>query len=274
MVQWNLSEIGERLGQSLATFLAGINKILILNDDGDLGTADYLDTTSAINRVWMQDNSGFILATYEEALELILGEALEDGSTLGVTATALIQRTVAEQVANLLPSLIGSFAFPVYADSFRARDTNGATSGEDETATNKIMRFWYAFDKDADEHVNFPFYFPPAYSGGDITAIFLWSHPAATVFDHAWAIRIGSIGNNETMDVTLGTPVVVSDTGGTTGRLYISAATAAITPSGTPAGGELAWVEVFRDVSADTGDTDGNLHAVVLMVPMSNIKDA
>ena len=79
---------------------------------------------------------------------------------------------------------------------------------------------------------------------------------AATTSDFAvvWGIEGRCYANDAALDQAVGTAVTVTDTGGTTTDLYISAATGAITWAGSPAAGQLINLTVFRK-AADGSDT-------------------
>ena len=110
------------------------------------------------------------------------------------------------------------------------------------------------FDKDTEEHADFTFALPSDYDGGTMTAKFFWLHAAAvTNFGVVWGIEGRVFGNDDALDQAVGTAQTVTDTGGTTSDLYISDATAAITWAGTPAGGKLINLTVYRK-AADGSD--------------------
>lgn len=146
-----------------------------------------------------------------------------------------------------------------------SRTTTGAEAATTELATNDVMLETMNFDTAADEHVQFSFTMPKNWNAGTVSAVFYWSHPStATNFGVAWAIQAVAFANDDALDTAFGTAVVTTDTGGTTDDLYISAESAAVTIAGTPAAEEMAYFQVYRDVS-DAGDdlaVDARLHGV------------
>lgn len=145
--------------------------------------------------------------------------------------------------------------------------TSGAAAATKvESSTNKQNMYVVDFDASTDERAEWTFVMPDNYDGGTITAKFYWQ-TTATSGDVIWAIQGRSYGDAETIDQAYGTAVTVTDTAsGTAAQNLISAATAAITLSGTPAGGELVQIRAYRDADAggDTMSADARLIGVKL----------
>jgi hypothetical protein len=108
---------------------------------------------------------------------------------------------------------------------------------------------------------------PANWNLGTITATIIWAHPATTT---NFTVRFGCsarvVRDDDAIDAAFGTPQVILDTGGTTGDVYKSSATPAITPSGTAGAGCAMWIQVFREGSHgdDTMAVDANVIAVVI----------
>lgn len=150
---------------------------------------------------------------------------------------------------------IGQHTIGVPASSMTPATTSGAAPGTTETTTNKVMYKTLDFDASTEEFAQFGVQMPKGWNEGTLIAQFVWTHGATTTnFGVAWGIEAVAIGNDDATDAAWGTEVVVADTGGTTGDLYISDETAAITVGGSP--GSEEWV-VFRvtRVVGNAGDT-------------------
>ena len=156
--------------------------------------------------------------------------------------------------------LLGSSMFP--------RITTPSTySGTVEMTTNPRD---YQFMDFADgsalvAQINFPM--PADYNGGTVTAKFYWTANSASANSVVWFIQGVAIGDNETLDTTSGTAQSVTDAHNATAyKLNISAATSAITISGTPAAGELVNWQIYRDPAnaSDTLAATARLLAVVI----------
>jgi hypothetical protein len=107
---------------------------------------------------------------------------------------------------------------------------------------------------------------PSDWNAGTVTAVFYWMHPATTTnFGVMWQIAGRSYADDDALDQAMGTLQEVSDTGGTTTDLYVTAATPAITIIGAGAS-ELVQFRVNRDPvdAADTLAVDAKLLGVMI----------
>lgn len=147
--------------------------------------------------------------------------------------------------------------------------TSGCAALADlEMGTNKQVISTLDFDTTTQEYAQSRlFAMPSDYAGGTFTAKALWAHPATTTnFGVAWQFELVAYINDGALDASWGTAVVVTDTGGTTSDFYVTDASAAITPAGSPAGGCGMLVRVSRKVAdaADTMAVDAKLLGVQL----------
>jgi hypothetical protein len=175
-----------------------------------------------------------------EAIETALGA---NAATVLATALAAAKTGVAAQMF-----LSAGAAVP--------KTTAGcAAAAQTELSTNKQNFLTLDFDTTTEEHADFTFAMPSDYGGGTMTAQVFWTHAATTCdFGVTWGIAGRCYANDAALDQAPGTEVLVSDVGGTTTDMYISAATAAITWAGTPAAGQLINLTIARK-TADAGDT-------------------
>jgi hypothetical protein len=155
--------------------------------------------------------------------------------------------------------------------------TNGAAASSEELATNDVMIAYLEFDAATAEAAQFAIPMPKGWNEGTVTARFFWKHPATTTnFGVVWGIRANAVSNDDALDASWGTAVTVTDTGGTTGDLYVSDETAALTIGGTPAEGDLVIFEVYR-VAGDGSDTmavDAHLIAAHIYYTINAATDA
>lgn len=137
-----------------------------------------------------------------------------------------------------------------------ASATNGcAANTKVEFGTNKVNVYTLDFDSSADEFAEWSIWMPDDWSGGTLTAKFLWTASSGSG-DVIWGIQGRSFANDEAIDQAWGSAQTVTDTLLATGDIHITSATAAITLAGTPAGGEFVQFRVYRDADAG-GDTLG-----------------
>lgn len=116
---------------------------------------------------------------------------------------------------------------------------------------------------------------PLNYDGSTMTAQFFWTtNTAEASGDIRWQIQMLSRADDEALDAAWGTAVGVTDTILAVNDQHISAASAAITPAGTPAGGEMMYFRVARDFeNGDTSTADAILLAVRLAYTTDNYSD-
>lgn len=133
------------------------------------------------------------------------------------------------------------------------------------------------FHQSTQQHAQFAIPLPKRWNRGTITARFRWSHAATTTnFGCVWGIQAVAVGDNEAINQAYGTAVEVTDTGGTTNRLYVSGETAAFTVANTPADGDTIFFRVYRK-AADAADTlaiVARLHGVDLFITTNAENDA
>ncbi len=133
------------------------------------------------------------------------------------------------------------------------RTTDGPADASSETTTNKIMVTGLEFDPDTPQFAQFTVAMPKSWNEGKVTAEFIWM--AATGTGSArWGIHGVAISDADALDAAFGTAQEVTDALGTVDTLRKTAETSALTIAGTPAAGDLAVFQVYRDAD-DGADT-------------------
>lgn len=123
-----------------------------------------------------------------------------------------------------------------------------------ESTTNKVNYKVLDFDQTTEENAFIIFNMPDSWSGGTLTAKFIWT-TAASSGDVIWGIKGRAFANDDAIDQACGTAVVVTDSFIAAGDIHISDATGAITVAGTtPSGGQTLYLQIYRDADAG-GDT-------------------
>lgn len=135
-----------------------------------------------------------------------------------------------------------------------------------ESSTNKQNIAYLDFSPTAIQYAETTFLMPDFWSGGTITAKFVWTATGGSATAVRWGIAGRSYGDNELIDQALGTAVTVDDTWQTDLAVHHSPVSDAITIGGTPAGGELVQLRVYREgsASADTLAVNARLLGVIL----------
>ena len=165
------------------------------------------------------------------------------------------------------------------AGAMRAASTNGCADITDveTTATRPDMQV-LDFDSSTQEYAQFSIAMPKSWNEGTVTAQFYWTHATAVSTDVIWGIQGVCVSDNDTIDIAYGTAQTVTDTFHNAAEdLAISAATSAITLAGSPAVGDLAFFQVYRDADAagdTTNSTDARLVGVKLMFTTNAANDA
>jgi len=146
--------------------------------------------------------------------------------------------------------------FYVDAGAMVPRKTAGASPYTEEYATNDVMVDYYLFDGGAtEEGVQFKLAMPDAWDRGTIKAKFFWdAATGASASDGVtWGISARAVSNDDAVDAAFAASVDTDDVVIAVGDLHVTAASAAITVSGTPALGDLILFEITR-VTADAQD--------------------
>lgn len=187
-------------------------------------------------------------------------------TALGGLTSTQINALSSTQLAGLSGKLTGAFSLFVPASAMLSRTTNGAAPGILETSTNKVMLSTLDFDAATIEYAQFSVQMPDNWNGGTVTADFVWSHPStATNFGVVWGIQGVALADDDAADTAFGSAQTVADTGGTTGDVYKTTSTPALTIANTPSAGDWVVFQIYRNATDATNDTmtvDARLHGI------------
>lgn len=185
-----------------------------------------------------------------------IGEALADddefltrnasGSVNAVAAASRVKTYVRSGVVR---------EFWVGAAAMIKRTTNGAAASTEEYATNDIMSDYYLFDSITEEGVQFAVAMPDAWDRSTIRLKFFWgAATGASASDGVtWGVSAQALSNDDAIDAAFSASVDTDDTVIAVGDLHVTAASAAVTVSGTPALGDMIQFEITR-VVGDAND--------------------
>ncbi len=164
----------------------------------------------------------------------------------------------------------GRQAIPIQGTSILPRATNGAAFGSTETSSSKVMLAGLDFDASTIEYGQFACRMPKSWNEGTVTAVFVWEHGSTTTnFKVSWGLQAVALSDGDAGDTAFGTAQYANDTGGTTGTIYISPETSAITIAGSPAAEDWVVFQVLRKADDGTNDTlaiDARLLGVTLYI--------
>ncbi|MFN4140228.1 hypothetical protein [Aestuariivirga sp.] len=214
------------------------------------------------------------------SLQTALDGKQEAGSYAAASHTHAIASVTGLQAAldskANLADVLGKQTISIPTGGMIARTTSGGAYGKEESATNKVMVDYWAFDATTSEAVQARVRMPKGWNGGPIEVEFQWKHPSTTVnFGVQWGVRARALGDNETVDGTWGSAVEIADTGGITGNLYKTAFTPSLVIGSTPAEGDLVIFEFYRAPAdgADTLAVDAHLMGVTIIYTTNAAKD-
>jgi hypothetical protein len=211
-------------------------------------------------------------------------------TSTGATTTALTSfaRTLLDDadaataratLGNVIASsdVVGKQTIWIPATAIQPRATNGPAPGNVETATNKVNLYTLDFDTTTQEFAQFSIRFPKSWDEGTVTFAAVWKHASTSVnFGVAWQVAGNAYTDNDAGDTAFGTAVVVTDTGGTTNNIYVTAESAAVTIASTPAEGDVCWFQVARAPAnaSDTMAIDAGLLGIIVFFTTNALNDA
>lgn len=240
-------------------------------------------TTDIINRA-LGD------ARYQAAHAVLSAISADDANAGLVEQTApgvITKRAVGVATAAAVPTRAdadgrylrqGSFNQAINAGSWIPRPSNGCSqAGLLESTTHKRVREVTNFDGTNREFMCIEMAMPKSYSGGAIKFRVHWECSGASTGDAMFGLSGASLADNETIDMAYGTAVEVTDSHNGAGKRMVSTWSADVTPSGTPAGGEMMAWEFYRKADAP-GDTingiDVQVVCVEFLIPVNAADDS
>ena len=146
-----------------------------------------------------------------------------------------------------------------------------------ESTTHKRVREVIAFDGASREYAAYELAMPKSYSGGTIKFRVHWECSGLSSGDAVFGLQAASLADGETIDAAFGTAVEITDSHTGSGERMITAWSAVVTPSGTPAGGESIALQFYRksDHADDTlNAVDVQVVSVELLIPVNAADDS
>lgn len=172
---------------------------------------------------------------------------------------------------------VGKQTIWIPAAAMIAATTSGPASAQIETSSNKVNIPVLDFDASADEIAHFNIAFPKGWNEGTVTFQVKWASTATDTDGVAWAIEAVAVSDNETLDASWGTAVVVTDDAqSNASELYVTSESSALTIGGTPAVGDICFFRIYRDVSDGNDDMteDARLVGVTIFYTTDAANDA
>ena len=199
---------------------------------------------------------------------------VSDGSAPDFQVKGLVEgndisfSTSATDVTISSTATVGIHSMWVPAASMIYSVTDGAAAGQVETAVNAINYRVLLFDGAGvtKEYAHFHMAFPKSWDEGTLTFQVFWEPTTSEAVNNSvlWGLQGVFVGNDVTVDTAYGSAVEVTDSGATSGRLYVTDASGAITVGNSPAVDGVVYFRLYRDPNSDTYPADARLHGIKL----------
>ena len=237
------SQTGVTVQNSISSASIGASRVAVGNSTSNTEVGDRYIKIAAVAGDLSSPANGSIW--YNSSISRF--RLYESGATINVASSGAVGRH--------------TMAFPAAAT--RSRTVNGASFSVMLNTTNEVHMLVYEFVNNAPEFVQFSVPMNKAWNTANVSAQFGWSHPTtATNFTVQWGIQALALSDGDAIDSSFGTAVTVSDTGGTSNTLYVTAETANVVIAGSPAVSDTVVFQVYRDTAntTDTLDVNARLH--------------
>lgn len=216
-------------------------------------------------------NAKFTTASSSETVQGIIEIATQAEVTTGTDDVRAVTPLKLAQATR------GVQDVPIMAAAMWPTEANGCTPlTRVAMATSLLNLQVLEFPVSSQTFAQVLFVLPRKYNNSTITAVVHWKPAATGSGDVRWGIQLASYRNDDPLTGVFGTEVAVSDTYIALHDEHITSATAAITPSGTIADGNLMALQINRDpgAGADTLDVNAQLIGIVLRVTTDASIDA
>ncbi|KKN52896.1 hypothetical protein LCGC14_0607580 [marine sediment metagenome] len=221
----------------------------------------------------------------EKITELAVITALEDTDLFpmvddvpGTPITKAIAHSdlVAESVDQILAALVGKKTVYIPASAMIPSVTGGCgVLVTTETAVNKPDISALPFADGSASHARFSFSFPKSWNLGTISYQAYWTGLVAGAGGVRWGLQAVAVSDDDTITVSYGTIIKVTDTFLAIDDQHIAVESAALTIGGTPAQGDMIYFDVQRSPAdgADTRAAPADLLGIKLFYTVDTFKD-
>jgi len=256
---------------------------------GTLELLKFVETASAVNELTITNNStgnnpilsatgddtniGIALTPKGTGEIVIASGNLNYGGT-AVTSTGAELNKLAG--AGTLKQA-GKETMWVPASAMYGATTNPADAQQVETTATRPDMKVLDFDAGTDQFAQFSVAFPKSWNEGTVTYQVYWTPASTNTGNCIFGLQGVSCGDNDTIDVTYGTAVTVTDAGiGTVEDQQVSAESGAVTIAGSPAVDQLTYFQLFRDANAggDTFSADARVLGIKIFFTTDASNDA
>ncbi|PWJ93515.1 uncharacterized protein DUF2793 [Mesorhizobium loti] len=171
--------------------------------------------------------------------------------------------TRADGTAVVSGAATGKQTIWVPASAMLAATTNGPSTGQVETSSNKVNFSVLDFDATTAEQAWFDIAMPKGWDEGTVTFQAWWTTSATDTDGVAISLAGVAMSDNEALDTAVGTPVVVTDDAQSGAlELLVTAESSAVTIAGSPVEGDLCLFRVQRVVSDGNDDMSEDMRLI------------
>jgi|GEM_PF-4304365 hypothetical protein len=180
--------------------------------------------------------------------------AWPSGSRIAVKLSTAVWEQLIGNIAAIYTALIYGYKELTVLQAI-VPDNNAATVGQGPELGNGVNYVWASFSHSAAARLQWVLPMPSDWDGGTITAIIGWTCTGTAGGTVKWTLKGYRVGDDGTLNATLGTLGSLTDTFIAANDLHLTAESSALTVSGS---GNLLLLELIRDYANDT-DTDAAL---------------
>jgi len=176
-----------------------------------------------------------------------------------------------------LTKTVGKETMWVPASAMYGATTNPADAQQVETTATRPDMKVLDFDAGTDEFAQFSVAFPKSWNEGTVTYQVYWTPASTNTGNCIFGLQGVSCGDSDTIDVTYGTAINVTDAGiGTVKDQQVTAESGAVTIAGSPAVDQLTYFQLFRDANAggDTFSADARVLGIKIFFTTDAANDA
>lgn len=196
----------------------------------------------------------------------------------GDAVVAVYDGTRFNMVHPIVESGTNSIQQGLHAIAMTTRSIPIGTAPSNVTTGSATSPYYgrHNFDPITEEYAWYPIILPQSWDEVDLKVQIIWEEDAAaTAHDVVWGLSACATGDGDAKFSALGTEVTFTDTGAA-GTLQITPVSAAITPGGSPAAGDMIYLKLARKAAdgADTLDVDAVVHSIRLLFTINAATDA
>jgi hypothetical protein len=166
-----------------------------------------------------------------------------------------------------LVKTVGLETMWVPAAAMYGATTNPADAQQVETTATRPDMKVLDFDASTDEFAQFSVAFPKSWNEGTITYQVYWTPSSTNTGNCLYLLAGVAIGDGDTIDVSYGTPVTITDAGiGTVEDQQVSAVSSAVTIAGSPAVDQQTYFQLQRNASSGSDTFTGDARVLGIKI--------